>query len=700
MYDDSMFEARNTQARRLQRCAQANSMQMKTSRRWSERARSGSGAVRLRAAMFAAASVVGAGVVVALAFEWSWLRVPLERRMSASIGREVTIDELNGLWEQGPRLQLRGVTVDGSDAAAPLLKARELSLHVSPWPLLVGRIELIELGVSGAVIDLRRDAEGRGNWPGAATSDAKQRGGAAIRPPRWQTTIVEAVTLNDVVLSVRDAVTDLEVRARADSMQDSPGATAWTTRYELTGRYRKTPFSGQAYSGTLVTLRDTSTPFPFKGHVEIGRTSLDAEGGLSDLLGKMSIDTHLAIAGPSLSTLYPTIPLALPSTPPYRLQGRLRLHEKVFLFDDISGRIGRSDLRGYGVFELMEPRPLFTAMLDSNRLALADLGFLIGVPADEEERRREPRVLPDAKFELSRMNAMNAEVTLDARQLVVSPELPPEDLSMHVELLDGVLHLRPLKFGFAGGEIVSTVALDARKAPMAAEAAVDFRRVSFARLFPTIDRSRLSAGELGAQIRLKGQGQSVAEVMKTSNGTVAAAMSGGLISHAVIAAASLDGGQLLPLMIRGDEPVAVRCAAVSLVVKDGVGRSQLMVLDTERARVDGTGAVDLGSEQFEIEIEARPKQPSILSVRAPLHIEGTFRRPRMTVSSGALLRGGAALALGVINPLAALIPLIETGPGEDSNCQQLLAPVEPALKQTKQTSQQPPSVANIARRTH
>ena len=167
--------------------------------------------------------------------QWSWLRVPLERRMSASIGREVTIDELNGRWEQGPRLQLRGVTVDGSDAATPLLKAREVSLHVSPWPLLVGRIELIELGLTGAVIDLQRNAEGRGNWPGAITAAAERRDGWAA-PPRWQTTVVEAVTLKDVVLSVRDAVTDLEVRARADSMQESPEATAWTTRYELTGQ--------------------------------------------------------------------------------------------------------------------------------------------------------------------------------------------------------------------------------------------------------------------------------------------------------------------------------------------------------------------------------------------------------------------------------------------------------------------------------
>jgi AsmA family protein len=663
----------------------------------SDRLRFGIAKPRLRTVAFACAALIAAGLLAALAFEWGWLRSPLEHRLSANTGREVSIAELTGRWDQGPRLRLRNVTVSGN-GAAPLFKAREVSLHVAPWPLLIGRVELVELGLAGAVIDLQRDADGKGNWPGAAIRDAEQPDREA-RPPGWQTMKIGAVTLSDVVLSMRDAVTGLEVRARADSQPESSETSAWTTRYQLSGHYRKTPFAGQAYSGTLVTLRDTGIPFPFKGHVDIGRTKIEAEGGLADLLGSISIDTRLAISGPSLSTLYPTIPLALPSTPPYRLQGRLRLHEDVYLFDDISGHIGRSDMRGYGVFELKKPRPLLTASLDSNRLALADLGVMIGVPADEEARRKEPRVLPDAKFDLPRMNAMNADVVLDARQLIVSPELPLEDLSMKVEQVDGLLRLRPLKFGFAGGEIVSDIALDARSAPMKAEGAFDFRKVSFARLFPTVDRSRLSAGELGAQIRLEGRGQSVAEVLGSSSGTVAMAMSGGLISHTVVAAATLDGGQLLPLLIRGDQPIAIRCAAVSLVVEQGVGRTQVMVLDTETARVDGSGAIDLAAEQFEMEIDAKPKQPSILSVRAPLHVEGSFRRPRVTVSSGALLRGGVALALGVINPLAALIPLIETGPGEDTNCQQVLAPVEPALKQSKQTSQRPPSAGKVNARS-
>jgi AsmA protein len=36
------------------------------------------------------------------------------------------------------------------------------------------------------------------------------------------------------------------------------------------------------------------------------------------------------------------------------------------------------------------------------------------------------------------------------------------------------------------------------------------------------------------------------------------------------------------------------------------------------------------------------------------------------------MRGLGALALGLVNPLLALIPLIDAGPGKDSDCGQLV----------------------------
>ena len=58
----------------------------------------------------------------------------------------------------------------------------------------------------------------------------------------------------------------------------------------------------------------------------------------------------------------------------------------------------------------------------------------------------------------------------------------------------------------------------------------------------------------------------------------------------------------------------------------------------------------------------RSKDVSILVVRSPIHIIGSFGNPDFSVDKGGLIKriGGSAL-LGLINPLAVLIPLIETG---------------------------------------
>ncbi len=92
--------------------------------------------------------------------------------------------------------------------------------------------------------------------------------------------------------------------------------------------------------------------------------------------------------------------------------------------------------------------------------------------------------------------------------------------------------------------------------------------------------------------------------------------------------------------------------------------------------------MNLGAEQFDITLEPQPKKPGILSLRGPVRIYGTFRNADFGVSGQTIGRGLGAVALGLLNPLLALIPLIETGPGVNADCQAALAPVSGAVKQS------------------
>ena len=63
------------------------------------------------------------------------------------------------------------------------------------------------------------------------------------------------------------------------------------------------------------------------------------------------------------------------------------------------------------------------------------------------------------------------------------------------------------------------------------------------------------------------------------------------------------------------------------------------------------------------------------SVRSPLYLQGTFSKPDVSVDKGVLaMKAGGAIALAAVAaPIAALLPLINTGPGQDSACGKLLA---------------------------
>ena len=72
---------------------------------------------------------------------------------------------------------------------------------------------------------------------------------------------------------------------------------------------------------------------------------------------------------------------------------------------------------------------------------------------------------------------------------------------------------------------------------------------------------------------------------------------------------------------------------------------------------------------MDLTLRPYPKDMSILSLRSPLKIAGTFAAPKAGPDKGALAgRAGLALALGAVNPLLALAATVETGPGQDANC--------------------------------
>ena len=143
----------------------------------------------------------------------------------------------------------------------------------------------------------------------------------------------------------------------------------------------------------------------------------------------------------------------------------------------------------------------------------------------------------------------------------------------------------------------------------------------------------------------------------------------GEISNILMEYIGLDGGEIIKFFLSGDRNVELRCATAAFEVKQGVMASKVILLDTSDTVINGFGQINLANETLDMVLKPEPKDKSILSLRSPIKIGGTFAAPTAGPDKAALVgRAGLAIALGVINPLLALLATIETGPGKDADC--------------------------------
>ena len=105
-----------------------------------------------------------------------------------------------------------------------------------------------------------------------------------------------------------------------------------------------------------------------------------------------------------------------------------------------------------------------------------------------------------------------------------------------------------------------------------------------------------------------------------------------------------------------------------------------LLLETDISSLSGSGHIDLGQETLDLLLVPRARALRLVALRGPIHVGGTLGAPVVTLDKTRILtRTAGALALGLVNPLLALLPLVETGPGPDSACGRLLAAPAPAL---------------------
>lgn len=453
------------------------------------------------------------------------------------------------------------------------------------------------------------------------------------------------------------------------------------------------PISGTGKLGGVLAIQDASRPFPLQADVKAGDTRLAIVGTLTDPMHLAAIDLRLWLQGTSMSHLYQLTGITLPDTPPYATEGRLignfKRRASTFRYENFNGRVGGSDLGGTLVYEQREPRPKLSGELVSNLLQFSDLAPVIGADTAASKARRgdttrQPpgRVLPVETFRTDRWREIDADVKFTGRKLIKSSNLPITNLYTHIVMQDGVLSLEPLQFGVAGGTLATTAHLDGSGAPLKGRFTVAARHLKLKQLFPTQKVMQSALGEINGDASLSATGNSPAALAATSTGEVKALVTDGRISRLLMEAAGLNVANVVYEKLFGNNDVKINCAAVDFVATNGMLDPKVFALDTDDALINVDGPISLRDETLDLKIHPHTKGFRIFSLRSPLYAKGTFKDPKVGVDAGALaLRAGAMVGLGLINPFAALIPLIAPSNNKDVPCSELFGQVKATAAQ-------------------
>lgn len=644
-------------------------------------------------------------VMVCEMLGWPFLRQPLQTALQNQLQRAVIIDRPFHLQLLGGiRLQVGGLRIAapaGFDAPY-FVEAHGLSLALryrDLWslkardPYCIASIRADRLNAY-----MIRHANQEASW------DFELDDGSPPRP----FPIIEQLAVNEGQAKVADAVTDAQLNVKFYTEEGAHLKTP-ESQIKVDGQFRRLPLQAALVTQgflPIATQGQDSPPVNSQGWLTYGAVHATFRGAVYDVLGVQRVKGQVEVKGSSLADVGDLLSLTFPRTPHFKIKATVEKNATQWAVNVASAHIGNSQLAGQFVYDLAPETPMLTGKLQGSLLMLADLAPAFGAAATSSTSNPHPgKLFPNTSLDFTTYGRMNADIDvhIDAVDLGSAFRQRIAPLKLRLRLQKHKLSLAELEASTAQGSLSGELSIDAHDvqnadlSPPAAPdweialAVHDIRLEQWLKVSPQTDKKSTSdtaketsqqpapayvSGKLNGRAKLQGHGRSTAELLRSLDGQLALMVRQGEMSHLLIEAAGLDIAQAVGVMIKGDQPLPMHCAAMGWRAKEGVLTPEAAVIDTPVTTVTVNGAVDLGQEQLNLKLQASPKNFSPLTVRSPILVTGPFVDPQVSISPGpiaARVAGGILLAL--INPFAAILPFLDPGDQSattDVGCQQTL----------------------------
>ena len=136
--------------------------------------------------------------------------------------------------------------------------------------------------------------------------------------------------------------------------------------FKASGKWSNESFTANGRTGSVLKLsRDLTESFPIEVSAQTGKTTLKANGTVENLQEFSGLNAAFEIQGRNLDELYKLAGVVLPSTPPYKLRGKLSKRGQVWSTPQSQGMLGKTDMAGDMSFDASQKTPQLTGKIRS-----------------------------------------------------------------------------------------------------------------------------------------------------------------------------------------------------------------------------------------------------------------------------------------------------------------------------------------------
>ena len=645
------------------------------------------------------ALIVAAYIVIA-SYDFNKFKPLIADLAKSNTGRELT---LGGDIELGlslfPTLIVNDVRFQNASwgSRPQMVQFKRLEVQIALIPILRGNVHVSRLTVVNPEILIEIDKSGKSNLE----FDIPQKPGPEAVEEKAVEDLQDFLKFKKMhieggVVTFNDQQSGRAETISIDNLKFESDEFGAPLDVELKFAHNKIPFQITGNLGQLSGILNPAEQWPLNLAITAVGSTVTITGHITNILEVKGIDLKLAVEGSDIANFRQLTGESLPFGGPFEMAGHLTAASLEDLkISNIAILLAESKISGEFAFIQKSPRPQVNAKFNSPKLDLRpfikkdDTDSKTETKISKSKAKKSDKVFSAEPFDLQALQLVDAAIDFHADQ-ILAQRTALDNFELNVSLKNGHFIVNPFKADIGGGNLAGSLDLLAKGNHAKLAAKTTAKKIDIGDMLKKLEITQDLEGMLDVNIHLKGQGDSVAALMAGLNGDIVAVLSKGQmpIEYMNLVAADITT-TLLKIVNPFEKEIdraQINCAVCDFNIKDGLAKSDIIIIDDPDKTLLSTGTVNLKTEELDFGIHTKPKEGigtketgkvsvSLSAITKPFKLGGTLANPSLgispqraakTIASAIAAPGGLAslfvsVSSGKENPCAAALKIAGEG---------------------------------------